>query len=347
MDKAIELFGRLVLTFLGIVAPIFAILLANFRQGMSRLSVQYADERTQSENNIYNQLEELKSKRNEADILKSLKQLRANKRAAERKINRLNPRRQIPELFGPLLVSFVAVSGALYVSPCYSKIALLAVAIVGFAYALFSLYSLLDVLIEARKMIDDDTKQLQVDVKDVTAKNVDLLTNLSLAIIELRKSLSGKDQETSATEKLLKELVDVQSKQYLKNVYVILNGKEVKGAFVSISLFVNKEEDLNVTFVNVETRMAKNVELGFSLPSDFLIAKKDAYTIYPEGTVQHVRYSLTSLQANTTQLMKQPITVTPMKEGTYNVTTWIKAENIESITRVVQINVTSERKPAV
>lgn len=59
MEQAIQLFGYLILTFLGIVSPILVILLSLFREGISQLTIQYENEKSQSENNIKEQLKKM------------------------------------------------------------------------------------------------------------------------------------------------------------------------------------------------------------------------------------------------------------------------------------------------
>lgn len=49
MDQAFQLFGFLILAFLGVVAPILVVLISMFREGVLKLSNQYESERAQSE----------------------------------------------------------------------------------------------------------------------------------------------------------------------------------------------------------------------------------------------------------------------------------------------------------
>ena len=56
VEQAIQLFGYLILTFLAVPAPILVILLSVFREGRSKLTIQYENERSQSEHNINEQL---------------------------------------------------------------------------------------------------------------------------------------------------------------------------------------------------------------------------------------------------------------------------------------------------
>ncbi len=49
MDIALQLFGYLILTVLSIVVPIFIVLLSIFQEGVSKLSEQYENQKSQSE----------------------------------------------------------------------------------------------------------------------------------------------------------------------------------------------------------------------------------------------------------------------------------------------------------
>ncbi len=55
MQSAIELFGNLVLTFLGFVTPIVGFILSIYQEGTLILKNQYQSERKQAEENIKSQ----------------------------------------------------------------------------------------------------------------------------------------------------------------------------------------------------------------------------------------------------------------------------------------------------
>lgn len=82
--------------------------------------------------------------------------------------------------------------------------------------------------------------------------------------------------------------------------------------------------------------MAKDVEVGFSFPADFLIEKNSGYSIYASGTEQIVRYSEERIHGKT-NFIKQPLTVTPLNKGEFVFDTFIKGENIKSIYRKLKI----------
>lgn len=56
MESSLQLFGYLILIFLGIVVPFLIILLSIFQEGISKLTAQYKNEKFISEENLKNQL---------------------------------------------------------------------------------------------------------------------------------------------------------------------------------------------------------------------------------------------------------------------------------------------------
>jgi len=55
--------------------------------------------------------------------------------------------------------------------------------------------------------------------------------------------------------------------------------------------------------------------------------------------VQIVRYNVEEVQGDTHYLFASELTITPLQKGDWQVRTWIKAENIESIYRAITIKV--------
>ncbi len=89
MNNALQLFGFLVLAFLGIVAPIFIILLSVFREATLMLTNQYEMESQQNEAKIREEVE-ASTHPTEPDLSavleKSLQKLRTQKRLILRKL---------------------------------------------------------------------------------------------------------------------------------------------------------------------------------------------------------------------------------------------------------------------
>lgn len=307
MEQAIQLFGNLILAFLGVVAPILVILLSISREGISKLTIQYENEKSQSEKNIKEQLKRLAEaeETNVTEIEQSLKSLKAIKKTAEIKLSYLNPKRQVLRLFIPLLISLLGVILAiLNKSNIYYAILSIAVSSICFAYAMVALWKLLDIIIEVRRTIDDDKK-------DRDMKTIELLS----------------------------ALVEKGTQYFLKAVYITLDDKNIEDNEGEITISADKKQELKIGITNDETRMAKNIEIGFIFPPDFIIEKTDYYSIYTDKTSQIVRYT-TALMHGNTDLHLSPLIITPIKEGDYKIRTFIKAENIESTHRALNLKVT-------
>lgn len=307
VQQAIQLFGFLILTFLGIVVPILVILLSVFQEGIQRLTTQYENERSQSEKNINEQLKKIgeAGKTNVPQIEESLKQLKAIKKTAEAKLSYLRPKKQILRLLIPLLISFLAVICAILVAAPIGYVLLcVAISVVSFTYTAVVLWTILGVIIEVRKNIE-------AAKKDADTKTVELLSGIL-------------------------DKVEKGVPYFLKNVYISIQGIDIRGDKAELTLSAGVKQELKVRIDNLESRMAKNVEVGFTFSSDFIIEKTTYYSLSTDTTTQVVRYVQNFIQGSTVVLL-QPLIVTPLKQGSYKVYTFIKAENIEATYRVLNL----------
>lgn len=312
MEQAIQLFGYLILTFLGIVSPILIILLSMFREGISQLTIQYENEKSQSENNIKEQLKRIgeAGKTDVGEIEQSLNKLKAIKKTAETKLSYLNPKEQILRLYMPFLISFLGVILAILIKTNIYYVGLfIAISLICFVYSMVVLWKLLGIIIEVKKTIDDDKK--------------------------------GMDMKTI---ELLSALIKKESEYFLKVVYININDKNIQDDTVKITVSVDKKQELKIVIVNYEPRMAKNIEIGFIFPLDFIIEKTSYYSIYTTKTIQVVRYA-TNLIHGKTNLNLSPLIITPLKEGNYKINTFINAENIESTYHNLNLKVTEKPLP--
>lgn len=313
MELAFQLFGYLILTFLGVVAPILVILLSIFREGTLKLTTQSENEKLQTERNIKEQFKKLgeKDKIDEKAIKQSLKELKATKKTAATKLSYLDPKKQLLRLFIPLLISFLGVIFAILATANIYYVGLsIAVSLMCFIYAIVVLWKLLGIMIEVKKTIDDDKK-------DMDTKTIELLS----------------------------ALVEKEPEYFLKDVYVTIDEKNIKDNGGKITFSADKKQELRIGINNSETRMAKNVEIGFIFPPDFIIEKTNYYSIYNDKTSQVVRYRTSLIQADT-HLKLNPLIITPLKKGDHKITTFIKAENIKSLYLDLNLKVTKWSSPS-
>lgn len=310
MEQAIQLFGYLILTVLGFVLPIMAILLSVFREGLSKLAAQYESERAHSEDNIKAQLQKMAKGKttDESAIQRSLKELRFIKKTAEAKLSYLDPKKQVIRLFVPLIFAFLGVIVTLLLveTNIYYCFFLL-ISLIGFAYAIVVLWKLIGIIIEVRKIIDTDRK------------------DTDSTIIELLSALGEKVEQTG--------------QYYLKKVYVNLDDNDIKDGSYLFTMQANTEKELKISIQNREERMVKNVQIGLCFPTNFIIGRTDYYKIYRSEKEQIVRYESALIHGDT-NLILEALIVTPLEKGEYKIETFIKAENIEATYRNVTARVT-------
>lgn len=309
MEEAIQLFGFLILAVLGFVSPIIAILLSIFREGMRKLAAQYESERVQSEKNIKAQLRKMARGKTTDDsaIERSLRELKSIKKTAEVQLSYLDPKKQVIRLFAPLIVAFLAVALTLLLiemSIYFSFFLLLS--LVGFVYTVVVLWKLIGIITEVRKIIDTGRK------------------DTDSTIIELLSRLGEKIEKTG--------------QYFLRDIYIVWDGKDIKDGSQKIKMRVNDKKELDISIRNIEIRMAKNIEIGFIFPNEFILEKKDAYSIFRDDVQQIIRYNVNDIQGHTHHLLDS-MAITPLERNDYKIRTFIKAENVEAVYRNVTLTV--------
>jgi hypothetical protein len=307
MSLAIQLFGYLILTFLGFVVPVISILLSVFQDGILKLTVQYENEKSQSEGNIKEQLKKI-GEAKQPDVIEieqSLRKLKIMKKIAEARLSYLNPKMQILRLTIPLLFSFSGVVLALVLKSRLDIMLSLLMSLICFTYMLYVLWVSLNIIIEVKKIVDADRD------------------NYHIKITELLSSLVQKDS---------------RAQLFLSKIYINFNGIDIKDETTVVHMIPNRKVSIAVGIKNIERRMAKQVEIGFIFPLDFIIEKTSAYSIYTDTERQIVRYQIGFIQGDTYQILS-PLSITPLKEGSHKILTFIKAENIEATDRNLTINV--------
>ncbi len=307
MQAALQLYGSLIIALLGIVTPIIIILLSLHSKGSSKLIEQYENEKNQSETNITN----LASNKGNIDkIEQSIKELKASKKEAAAKLNYLNPKLQIAQLFTSFTCAliFIILSYSFNYSSYILILIYISLSLIFFYYGLFILWNLLCILIEVRKFLDDEENLLETKKNEINMKIIDLLSEIS----------------------------QKPNMDYLKVVSIKFNNKKILDNSNTYEMVSNTKQSITVFGVNSEVIMAKKVVIGFIFPLDFIIEKKDQYSIYTTEKEQIVRYKIDSISANTSQSFSD-LLITPLKQGTYKITTFISAENIKEISRYLTI----------
>lgn len=298
MDIVLQLYGSLILTVLGFILPLLAILLSLFPEGIKVLTKKYENERKRSEENIINEIEKKKSTKTldyEA-LERTLNTLKSNKRQAEVKLTYLKPDRFIINIFIPFILAFIGVIVAILNFSFIVTSVFLIVSIVSFSGGVYFLWASLFVLIEITGIVNESKE-------DSNDKIIELLSTLV---------------ERSGVDTL-----------FLKKdkIKVYFNKKELKED-ESSEFSVNRKHKIPISIWNSDDRMAKNVEVGFCFPNDFLIEKTSNLRILPDEKIQIVRFHNEIIHAKA-DFMKGDIEITFLKTGEYQIKTFIQGENIK------------------
>lgn len=309
MDEGIKLFGFLILTMLGLTVPVAAILLSVFQKGISNLAFQYESEKSQAEKNIKDKIKQM-SKAGKTDITavqRSLNELKSIEKAAKSKLSYLSPQKLVARLFISLIIALCGVVVALvFAGGIYKLVVVISVA--AFVYAIYVMWRTMGIMFEAKAAIDVDEQR---DTQQITGL------------------LSG----------ILEKVGGTTEQYFLKIVSIYLDGTAIKDESFVKTLKANEKQSLKISFVNSESRMAKRVEVGFIFPPEFIIENSDGYSIYRDEKQQVVRFKVEEAQGDTHYLFVPNLTITPLQKGDWEVRTFIKAENIESIYRAITIKV--------
>ena len=307
MEKLIDVYAYFLLTILGFIIPIFAILLTLFHDGVAKLALQYQTERTQTEKKLTTQLQKAGGSESldVKGIQQTIKELERVKKTADAKLSLLTPKKTILRLIIPLSIAFIGLVPNFFFSTIYSYFAgCISLLFVG--YIFFQFWKLLDILVEVKSLLDAETK------------------NDQRRIPELLAEIAGNTKKGAAyfIERI-----------FIKFDNVLLNQESNK-----VALTVDKKTDVPMRLINKDPLMAKDIEAGFRFPIEFLIEKTDGYNIYANADEQIVRYSLDRLHGDTSYVLS-PLVITPLKKGNYDFKIFIKGENIETKYRELTISV--------
>jgi len=300
MNQAIELFGFLILATLGLTVPVAAILLSVYQKGISNLAAQYEIKKAQAKKNIGEQIKQKTedSTTGSAEIGSSLNELKAIERGAGAKLSYMNPKKLVAKLFISLIIALCGVFGAVLFAEVIYKIALL-ISAVAFVYAIYVMWRTMGVILEAKASIDSGGQS-----------NIEQVTSL----------LSG----------ILAKVGQTKEQYFLEDVSIQLDGNTIEDNSFTETMKVNEKKGFKVAFRNKEDRMAKRVEVGFTFSPEFIIEDSSGYSIFRDEEEQVIRFKVEEVQGKTRYFFSERMTITPVKQGAWELDTFIKAENIES-----------------
>lgn len=308
MNVALELYGSLILTVLGFILPIMAILLSLFPDGLKALSSKLENERKQSEENIVNETrkKETETGLDYGALETTLASLKKKKAQAEAKLEDLRPQTLIAKTAIPFAVAFLGVLAALqHLAPEQRIIAAL-VSIAAFAIGVRALFRSVSVLVEVTEIVS-------IARRGTEEKILELLSIMA---------------ERSGVDNL-----------FLKqgSVFMTLSRRPLTAGEM-FSFSVNKKYDVPVAIVNSGDIMAKKVQAGLILPKDVLLEQRPGMKIYTDTTVQIVRFELDFLQAHETNLQGN-IGITFLRADTFRIPAFWKGENVKYTFFTFDVNV--------
>jgi len=203
-NEAIQLFGLLVLAFLGIIAPFIVFILSFSREGRKILITKYAEESKNYEDQIKKiddkeskKIEEIGDKVKEINL--KLRELKKYKKVSENKISSLNIRNQALYLFIPLVISFVLVIFSLiFLNNILCLKILTSLSVILFLFSIYRLWKLFRISIEVRDLIDDMSASYRSKTLDIFKKSKEF---------ELLSAVYGTEEKfIDVTEKLKQKI---------------------------------------------------------------------------------------------------------------------------------------------
>ena len=300
MNNIINLCASFILTLIGFVIPILTILLSLFSEGTKALILKYETEKKQSDENISNELKKKESGQ-ELDyksLEKTLKKLNKNKKVAEEKLGYLKPIKLVAKISLPLIISYVSLLFLFNNLDFGLVILLIFISAITFLLSIYFIWKSLIILVEVTGIINE-TKRNSED-----------------KIIELLSRLIDKNNEDSMF--LKPEKINIKLNKIL--LTETTNLKYAINVNHSISVSINNSSDL----------MAKNIEIGFIFPPDFLVERtSNISSIYTEETKQIVRFRQEFVRGNEDN-QQGKMEITFLKDGIHDITAFIKGENFRN-----------------
>ena len=244
----------------------------------------------------------------------SIKEIETIKKTAETKLVYLNPKLQMVRLFVILLISFLGVIlASLIKNNIYYIVLIILVSVIFFIVALRILWKLMAIIVEVKKIIDDEKREIET-------KTVD-------ALLALQEKFTPAKEEVPL---------------FLKKVSLNIEGVNITDEEREFEFPINIKKELSFSVHNKEDVMVKNFETGLTLPSDFTVEKSNYYSIFTDKNGEKtIRYEEDKIHAFTVHHFP-PLIFTPIAEGKYDIRTFIKAENIKPILREIKFKIEEE-----
>lgn len=308
-SNILELCGTLILTLVGFIVPLLAILLSLFPQGTRSLTLKYQNEIKQAKENIISETKKI-AQEGESDYnqLKStLKSLERKKLETESKLGYLQPRGLFIKIFFPLAIVFVNILALSLELPTAWAITVILTSLLIFAFGIRALFISVLVLFEVGEMVNQ--------TKNGNEEKV-------IELLSLLVEKSGEENLYIAS----------------KDIKIIFN-EEVLKAGATLNFAMNVKYQIPVIISNTSNKMAKNIEVGFVFEKDVLIEETNNLSIYTGELSKTVRFNQKAVQAHEDNIQGGGLSVTFLQPGSKEVTVFAKGENVKYHAFLININV--------
>lgn len=314
MDNIINLVGNLILLFSGFVISIVTISTSIFSEGVKILREKYQNEKHQTIKNIKDQMEK---DGDNLDIDRTLEELRKREIDNNKNLRYLSLEGILLWNSVPMMVSFLSlitvsiIYGYDFVYKFWILTLVWFVIFICFCIGVYHFYQSIKIIIEASVVKDGNEKSKQETVSA-------LLTN----IVENTR----KDNAPSTFVKN-------------ENIKIAINNEKIDNNSV-LTFSVNKKHDIKIKLLNLDDLMLKESELGFTLPTEFLIEREQndrISSIFTGETNQIVRFNNKHIHSHESNNLGK-ICVKFLKIGEFHIKSFVKGENL------IQKNITFKIK---
>ena len=311
-DIILQIYGTLILTFIGFVVPILTVALSFFPEGIKVLTRNYENEQKQAEKNLEEELKKKGEKGVDYDALtRNIAILQDSKNKASRRLFYMNPGAILSRSGLALGIALVAFLSSLFLlnEAFLVPLTLATISIASLLWAVVIFWNVIEIIVEASTAV-------QAIQKTAEEKTLELLSALV-------------DNSKSASDSMF---IDQ------KKIHIYFSDEEVTPA-KEYTFSVNNKHDVKIKFKNLSDRMLKTAELGFTFPEEFLIEKTDNISsIFTGEKEKIVRFKHDHIQANESYL-EGKIGITFLKVGTFDVDYFVKGENLKNATTKFKIKV--------
>jgi hypothetical protein len=296
MESILNLYGSFILTLLGFVLPILSIAIAMLPEGVNCVKSNYENEKKQTEENLLSETDKFKDQGLDIkNIEKNVKILKKKKREAILKLRYLNPKNLVVKILIPFTVTLVIIGIGLRYDN--NNIVLLFVFFSFFSTfaGLLALWQSISIFIEVSSAVNQKRQGHEE------------------RLVELLTTIASRGSEDLFLKK--------------NQIGCLFNNTALSKDSV-FEFSVNNPHPVPVSIHNQGELMAKNVEIGFIFPKDFLIEETKNISIYTDESSQIVRIKSDMVQAHENNLQGK-INITFLKVGEYKIASFIKGENVK------------------